>query len=356
MNPAAPAMTPLQRVEAALAHREPDRVPLILPLVLQGAREMGVPIPDYFRRPGLMAEAQVRLRRRYGHDALVGAAYAAVDLEAFGGRAMFFEDGPPNAGPPTLKRPEDILRLEPPRVEDCPALARILDLQQRLALAGKGEVPVVGSLVAPFSLAVLQLGFERFMDLLQDGPELLARLLAVNEAFAGAWARAQFRAGATAVACADPMGSATVVTHAQYLAVGLPSLRRLIQGLPGPAVIHLASARALPTLADLAATGAVAVGVGPQEDLAVLKAAAGQRIALLGNLDGLAMRTWTPAQAEAQVAQAIAKAAAGGGFLLSDGHGEIPWQVPDAVLEAVAAAARRWGRYPLQARDPEEAP
>lgn len=37
----------------------------------------------------------------------------------------------------------------------------------------------------------------------------------------------------------------------------------------------------------------------------------------------------------------------GGGFILSDNHGEIPWQVPDEVLMAISEAVHKWGRYPL---------
>jgi len=89
------------------------------------------------------------------------------------------------------------------------------------------------------------------------------------------------------------------------------------------------------------------VGVSSLEDLAQLKAAAAGRVSLLGNLNGIEMRRWTPAQAEQQVRRAIAKAGSGGGFLLSDNHGEIPWAVPDDVLLAIREAVDRWGRYPL---------
>ena len=44
---------------------------------------------------------------------------------------------------------------------------------------------------------------------------------------------------------------------------------------------------------------------------------------------------------------AIKKVGPGGGFILSDNQGEIPWQVPDEVLMAISDAVRRWGRYPL---------
>jgi uroporphyrinogen decarboxylase len=68
---------------------------------------------------------------------------------------------------------------------------------------------------------------------------------------------------------------------------------------------------------------------------------------VLGNLNALEMRRWTPEQAEASVKEAVEKAGRGGRFILSDNHGEIPWQVSDDVLRAVADAVERWGRYPL---------
>ena len=42
-----------------------------------------------------------------------------------------------------------------------------------------------------------------------------------------------------------------------------------------------------------------------------------------------------------------AKAGPGGGYVLSDSHGEIPFQVPEQVLTAISEAVHRWGRYPL---------
>lgn len=68
---------------------------------------------------------------------------------------------------------------------------------------------------------------------------------------------------------------------------------------------------------------------------------------MVGNLDALAMRHWTPAEAEAQVKRAIAQAGAGGGFVLSDNHGEIPFLVEEEVIAAISAAVQKWGRYPL---------
>jgi uroporphyrinogen decarboxylase len=55
----------------------------------------------------------------------------------------------------------------------------------------------------------------------------------------------------------------------------------------------------------------------------------------------------TPEQAEAQLKAVIAAAGPGGGFILSDNHGEIPCQVPEDTLLAISEAVHRLGTYPL---------
>ena len=89
------------------------------------------------------------------------------------------------------------------------------------------------------------------------------------------------------------------------------------------------------------------IGASSLEDLAEVKAACRGRLTVLGNLNGIEMRRWMPEQAEAAVKTAIAKAGPGGGFILSDNHGEIPWQVPEEALLAVSEAVHTWGNYPL---------
>ena len=44
--------------------------------------------------------------------------------------------------------------------------------------------------------------------------------------------------------------------------------------------------------------------------------------------------------------QAISTGAAGGGFILSDSNGEIPWQVPVGSLSPVPELAHVCGRHP----------
>jgi uroporphyrinogen decarboxylase len=329
-----------------LGRAEPDRVPLLLAPVLQGARELGLSIRDYFSRAEHVVEGQCRLRDKFGLDAVSSWFYAATDVEAWGAGIRYFEDGPPNAGAPLVEDLAGLARLEPPCVGRSPRLAEILRAT-RLLRERLGDVPIVGAFVSPFSLPVVQLGFERYLELLLSDDPLFDRLMAINHAFAVDWANAQLDAGATAIACFNPLASSTITPPEVYRAKGLPVDRATLSRIEGAVLMGLASGRAQGAIDLVAETGAKAIGVSALDDLRAVKAAAAGRLAILGNLDGIEMCRWSEADAEAAVKTAIAAAGPGGGFLLADSHGEVPWQVADGVIAAIADAVERWGRYPL---------
>lgn len=340
-------MTPMQRVLTTMAGQEPDRVPLFLLTTLHGSKELGLSIREYFSRSEYVVEGQIRLQAKYRSDCLNPFHYAALEVEAFGGETRFIDNGPPNAGEPIIRRPEDIDRLQPPRISDAAGLNRVLQTIGRLKQRVADTIPIVGTVISPFSLPILQMGFEAYLELIYEQPARFARLMAVNQAFCVAWANAQLAAGATAICYFDPVSSTTTIPRELYLKTGYPKAIETLRQIHGPTATHLASGRGLALVDDIVATGTAAVGVSTFEDLAEWKQAARGRLTLIGNLNGVEMRRWTAEKAESEVKRAIAKAGRGGGFILADNHGEIPWQVPDEVLLAIRDAVDRWGNYPL---------
>jgi uroporphyrinogen decarboxylase len=341
------AMNSRQRVLTTLGHQEPDRVPLFLLLTLHGARELGLSIRDYFSRAENVAEGQLRLRQKFGHDCLYAFFYAPIEVEAWGAEVIFRADGPPNSGEPFLRRAEDIDWMEPPVVRDCACLTKVLAAITQMKNRIGAEAPIIGVVMSPFSLPVMQLGFDRYLEVMHEQPARFARLMQVNEEFCVAWGNAQLQAGATAICCFDPVSSTTIVPPELYRRTGFAVARRTLARIQGPTATHFASGRCLPIVEDVARTGTAVVGVSAEEELAQLKAACRGKLTLLGNLNGIAMRHWSTSEAEAAVKDCMAAAGRGGGYILADNHGEIPWQVPDSVLHSFAETVRRWGRYPL---------
>ena len=339
--------TPMQRVLTALSHQEPDRVPVFLLLTMHGARELGLSIRDYFSTAANVVEGQRRMRAKYGHDCLYAVTYAAAEYEAFGGRALFSEDGPPNSGLPVIRSREDIFALEVPDIASAPGLQLGLEVVRGLAELAAGEVPVVGSAVSPFSLPVMLVGFEGYLDLMHDDPEGFERLIEVTSRFCVRWANAQFAAGVTACGYFDPLSAVDLIEEKLWKRTGFRIAKQTLAAFAGPGALHLASGRGLGRVDRYADTGAAALGVSCLDDLAELARQCAGRLSLMGNLDGIRLARWTREEVDEHVRRAITAAAPGGGFVLADHHGEIPFQVPEETLHAVMESAQRWGRYPI---------
>lgn len=341
-------MTAMERVLTILARDIPDRVPFFLPVTLHGAPACGLSIEEYFSKPDLIIEAQLHFQQRFRHDALVGYTFAAREAEAFSQPPIYYTDGPPNAGAPCIRKFADIDRLLPPRIANCSGLQSSLAVQRGLKAAMGETIGIIGLALSPFSLPVMQLGFDAYLRLMHEDEPHFLRLMEINATFCIDWINAQFAAGATTVVFYDPVGSSTIVSSDIYSRLCLPVEQEVITQVNGPLVAHFAGACALSRVDALCSMGFPIVCVSTFEDLTEAKAICEGKIAIAGNLNAITMRNWDTATTETQVRQAIHKGGIRGGFLLTDNHGEIPLQVPLAVLDTIAATVHREGGYPLQ--------
>lgn len=338
-------MTSMERVLTTLSHNEPDRVPQFLLLTMHGAKELCLSIKDYFSKAENVVEGQIRLQKKYRNDCFYSFFYAPLEIEAFGGEVIYSEDGPPNSGLPFLRNAEDILTLEPPQINQSKMLHRVLDAIKVLKERANGEIPIIGVAMSPFSLPVMQLGFDKYLEVMHYRKDLFERLIKINEEFCANWSNAQLEAGATAICYFDPVSSPTIIPRDLYLETGFDIARRTLSRINGPTATHFASGSSLPISDLVAQSGTAVVGVSSKENLQELKAAYRNKLTILGNLNGIEMRRWTVEETIDCVRKTIEIAAPGGGFILSDNHGEIPYQVPDEVLLAISETVHSFGTY-----------
>lgn len=337
-------MTSAARVGRALAHQEADRVPFYLSVPMHPAGRLGLSLRDYFGDPKAQIEGQLLARAELGHDVVGSFGYAAAEIEAFGGSVVFHDAAPPNTGAPPLKA-GDLETLEAPEPLHFPALARVVEVTAGLARRLEGEAPVAAIVLGPLSLPVVQLGFERYLDLLVDAPHLIERLWRVNGVFCARWANAHFAAGAAMVAIAEPLASPTLLPLALLKTRGRAVLAETVAALKGAFALATASAPMGAMVPELLALGAAGLVPSCLEDLARVKASARGRAVVLGGLNGLALSHATRAEAEQMVRDAIAAAAPGGGFVIAEHHAELPLDVSWDTLHVIAEAVRRFGRY-----------
>jgi uroporphyrinogen decarboxylase len=340
-------MTPMERVLTTLSHKEPDRVPMFLLLTMHGAKELSLSIKDYFSKGENVAEGQIRLQQKYQSDCYYSFFYAPIEIEAFGGKVIFIEDGPPNAAEPFISDIEKIFTVQPPKISECKKLLEVLKTTELLKHEAKSNIPIIGVVMSPFSLPVMQLGFEKYLHIMHFRRDLFDYLMQVNEEFCVEWANVQLEAGATAICYFDPVSSPTIIPREMYLETGFQVAKRTISRIKGPTATHFASGNCLPIADLIPQTGTAVIGVSKFEDVIKLKQEFKNKLTLLGNLNAIEMRRWTNEHAREMVKELIKEAAPGGGFILAENHGEIPFQVPDDTLLSISDAVRTFGRYPI---------
>lgn len=340
-------MTSMQRVLTTIGQKEPDRVPYFLLLSLHGAKELNISIEEYFSDARNVYEGQIKLREKYGHDCYYSFFYAPIEVEVFGVDVIYSKDGPPNAGAPFLTK-DTIPHLKAPVVEGSKVLSKVIEATALLKEVAKDEVPIIGVAVSPFSLPVMQMGFDNYIELIYNDRELFWSLMEVNIKFCVDYSNAQLKAGATAITYFDPISSTSMIPKEIYLETGFEVAKRTISQIKGATATHFASGNCLPLMPYLSETGTAVVGVSVFEDLEELKVEADKKLTLLGNLNAIEMRNWSTKQTKEHVKDVIQKAAKGGGYILAENHGEMPWDIKEETLLAIKEAVREYGTYPIE--------
>lgn len=341
-------LTHSERISMVMNHEEPDRVPFSLGLILHGAKLLNLSLPEYFSKIDNVVRSQIRLQEKYGVDVLSAYFFSALEFKSWGGDVIYYEDGPPNAGKPIINEFEDIKDLEVPNIYNSPSLQKILKATTLMKEKLKKDIPIMGVVVSPFSLPIMQMGFGKYIELVYEKNDLFNLLMDFNKEFCVKWANAQLEAGASVIAYYDPMSSPTIIPRELFLDTGYKIIQDIIKKVDGDIAIHFASGRTENILEDLIQTGVVGIGVSSLDNLSKVKSICRDKVTVMGNLNGIEMCNWTPQQAEEEVKNTIEQAAAGGGFILSDHLGEIPYQVSEEVLLAISHAVKKWGKYPLK--------
>jgi uroporphyrinogen decarboxylase len=98
-------------------------------------------------------------------------------------------------------------------------------------------------------------------------------------------------------------------------------------------------------VADMVATGAAVLELDYKCDLAAVKASTAGQTTILGVIDpsGIVARG-TPEAVDEAAREEVTVLAPGGGLILGPGCA-LPPETPAENIEALVAAAQRWGRY-----------
>jgi uroporphyrinogen decarboxylase len=338
--------TPLERLTATAQGQKTDRIPVFCNLLDQGAQELGLSLKEYYAKGEHVAEGQLRLQRKYGHDNLWGLFYVGKEAELLGCRHIVFADnGPPNVGEMVIRTLDDIDRLQvPDDITAHPAFAEIKTCMEILRREAGGRCPICAYVTSSMTLPALLMGMEKWLELLLTGPaEARDRLLVKCNRFFRQEIRAYREAGANVLVYANPFGSLDIISPTFFRELSLPWIRRdLEEGGVDGVVYYCGGARMNPVIDQVfEATGIGTYYLSPLDDIATGKQAINGRALCGGVINDIALIGWSPDQVRQEVQRMLQAGMPGGKFFF--GTILMPLAVPEANIRAMISAAKEFG-------------
>ena len=308
------------------------------------------------KSPSFATEVTLQPLERYPLDAAILFSDILTVPDAMG-LGLFFAEGEG----PKFERPvrdeSDVARLAAP--DPQLSLAYVLDAVREIRGALADRVPLIGFSGSPFTLACYMIegggseDFRRVKTMLYQRPELLHKVLAVNADAVADYLNAQIEAGAQAVMIFDTWGGTLADGAFQtfslaYMRAVVARLRRQVDGESVPSIVFTKGGGIW--LEQIATIGCDAVGLDWTVNLGQARARVGDRCALQGNLDPMALFGGEPAvrRAAQEVLESFgpprSRDGTWSGHVFNLGHGISQHTPPDAVaalVETVHAHSRR---------------
>jgi len=289
-------------------------------------------ILEIIKTPELAVEVTRQPLRAFDLDAAIIFADILPLLEGMGLRLEFaYGEGPVIHNP--VRGAEDIDALADPPIEE--SVGYTLDAIRLMRAEIDGRTPLIGFSGAPFTLASYAIeggasrNFTRTKGLMLEQPAAWHRLMSKLADRVGRYVAAQAHAGAQAVQLFDSWVG--TLSPDDYRTFALPYTRHAI-GLAaetGVPVIHFATDTG-GMLEDFASVGGDVVGLDWRMDLDRGWERVGERFAVQGNLDPVALLApWEILRTRADAV--LVRAGGRRGHIFNLGHGILPGTPVDNV-------------------------
>lgn len=325
-------MKPRERVQAALEHREPDRVPLF---------EVWVDNEDLVRELG-----DGDLQRCYVELGLDCISIPAQDPPG----SNAWRDGVDEWGRVwkkgwyaggVVETEADLEKYTPPLelVEQCFDAQRTAELKERYP----DHCYIYGSHVAPFTAAYLAMGMERFFADLYRRPAFIHRLLENRTE----WCIAMFQKAASLGAEVLVLGEdaahsgGPMVSPQMWREFVLPHHRHIVEAVDVPVIWHSDGliTPLLPLAVEAGFAGMHSLEPAAGVDLGQVKREYGAELVLVGNADAAALCQGDLEAVREEVRRCMRQGAPGGGYMFSTCSSLFQGMNLQAVVELYRYAA-----------------
>jgi len=228
-------MNGFERISRALAWQPTDRVPIMLHNFMPAAREAGMTMREFRRKPENIARAFVEASRKYELDGILTDVDTALEASAMGAKTEFPDDLPAKVVAPISEHLEEVIdSIDPEKLKSDERIQIYLEAIRLIRREISGELFLRGNAdQGPFSLATAVYGLENtMMGMLDESKaELLLRLIDRCYDVHVAFHLMVKEAGADATSFGDSMGSPDLISPKLFKKFVAPFQQRLSQDL-----------------------------------------------------------------------------------------------------------------------------
>jgi uroporphyrinogen decarboxylase len=271
------------------------------------------------KTPDLAVEVSLQPFRRLGVDAIIIFSDILIPAEAMGLQLELGDAGPNLPDPVRTAMDVKKLHVFDPEKET----GFLMEALRRTIKHAGPEVPVLGFAASPWTLACYMVegrtkeGFATVKSFLYREPKVFRDLLQKISKATILYLKGQIAAGVSAVQLFDTWcGELDLADYTEFV---LPAVQEIIAGIGGgvPVIYYTKASHHL--LPSIAKAGANVLSVDWRVPLKELRALAGPRVALQGNLDPAVLLG--PREKIRQTTLDIVDELGGVGHILNLGHG-----------------------------------
>lgn len=341
-------MSHRERVFEAIAHREADRVPIVIASREISIRYSGYKFSDIWADGKKYVEAQAKLISDFNLDAAFDIWCTPVVDEALGASLELPEDDAPWVPTPFIKDKSDIkklnTRIDPLKDGRMPFM---LDVVRGLRAKLGNDIPICSWISPPFRTACMLRGSSQlYLDMLLD-PGFVKELLETVTGPCTEYAKALTDAGADIICLSNPVANNDCIKYAHYKEFSHPYNLRVFTDIKAHRDVKIMyhTCGNWNDRFDLVTDENVDILHVDKVDLEELKKNWGSKITIMGNVRAVdTLLQGTVEQVETEAAACIAKAAKGGGYFLS-GDCTVPRDTPPENIRALVNTGLKMGVY-----------
>jgi [methyl-Co(III) methanol-specific corrinoid protein]:coenzyme M methyltransferase len=284
-------MNAKERVMRVLNHKKPDRMPCFgaNSTVTYGQMEKVQAFwPEGHENGEIMAKQALAAHSVLGFDAVRVPFSQTFEAEALGckikaGQAADGIEGIPGIDHPPPYKLDDSIDFP----DDFLSRGKIPELLKAVQIIKKelgDEVPIVGGIIGPFTIAAALLDMVPLLKASLKTPEKMRPFLEVAQKAGTTLALALVDAGADIICCEDMTASPMMVSPYTYRDYELGYQRRQFEAIPVPKILHICG-NVDKIVAWMGQTGADVLSLEPKASAKLARGKCSQDIILMGGVD-----------------------------------------------------------------------